>query len=70
MKNVDLENKPKYILPTVLFAFDELSGLLQEFRSFGSELVAPSVLDGPFPLLDGPFVALLHIDRTIIIFFW
>lgn len=53
-------------LPIDLFALDELSGLLHEFRSFGSELVAPSLLDGPFPfpfpapfpLLDGPFVTL------------
>lgn len=56
--------------PIDLFALDELSGLLHEFRSIGSELDAPSLLDGPFPfpvplsfpfplpLLDGPFVTL------------
>lgn len=65
--------------PTDLFALDELSGLLHEFRSFGSVLDAPSLLDGPFsfplplsfpfPLLDGPFVTLLQFFRNVNFFY-
>lgn len=54
----------RFYVPIVLFGFDELSGLLQAFRSIGSELEAPSMLDAPLPLLDGPFVTLL--ENTII----
>lgn len=41
---------------------DELSGLLHEFRSFGSELDAPSPLVGLLLPLDDPFVALNHTE--------